>query len=277
MYRCLSPGDFLGKVVRRQVLTGLSITETRHPARARMPRHCHEYAYFCLIRRGTYQEEYGGRQRLCSPGMLAFHPFQELHAEHTGAEEVWSFNIEITPDWARGLGGTVSSLDQPFDCHAGPAMSLALRLFDEFKQFDASSPLIVEGLTLELLGVCDRQASGETVVPRWLRHVSELLRDRCAESWSLCDIAAESGVHPGYLATAFRRHYGCTIGEFVRRQRVARACRDLAGSDVPLADVALQAGFADQSHFTRTFKRQTGLTPAAYRKLAAHAAKRSKS
>jgi AraC family transcriptional regulator len=277
MDRCLSPGNFFGKVVRRRVSAGLSFTETRHPARTRMPRHCHESAQFCLIRRGTFQQEYRGRQRSCAPDTLVFNPIHEMHAEQTGAEEVWSFIIEIAPDWARGLAGTVSALDQPFDCQGGPAMSLALRAFDEFQHFDASSPLIVEGLTLELLGVCDRQAKGEAVVPRWLRHVNERLRARCAESWSLRDIATEAGVHPGYLATAFRRHYGCTIGEFVRQERVARACRDLAGSDVPLADIASQAGFADQSHFTRTFKRQTGLTPAAYRKLTARTAKRSKS
>jgi AraC family transcriptional regulator len=84
-------------------------------------------------------------------------------------------------------------------------------------------------------------------------------------------------VHPGYLASAFRRHFGCTIGEFVRRQRIALACRALTDGDAPLADVAIEAGFADQSHFTRTFKRQLGMTPAAYRKTTTRRADRSKS
>ena len=66
-------------------------------------------------------------------------------------------------------------------------------------------------------------------------------------------------------------------GEYVRRQRIALACRSLAESDMPLADVAIEAGFADQSHFTRTFKRQLGVTPAAYRRQADSKARRSKS
>lgn len=209
--------------------------------------------------------------------MLAFHPPMEMHAEHVGGEEVSSFNIEITPSWARGYVGRALPLDQPFDCSAGPVVGLAVRVLDEFEHFDASSPLIVEGLMLELLGVCDRQARGAGTVPRWLRGVSDLLRERCCDSLTLAEIAAEAGVHPGHLATAFRRHFGCTIGEFVRRQRIALACRALAESETPLADVALAAGFADQSHFTRVFRRQLGLTPAAYRKTSARASKRSKS
>ncbi len=277
MCQCLSPGGFLGKVVRQQACAGLSLTETRHPAGARLPRHCHERAYFCFIRRGTYREEYGNRQRFCGPHMLAFHPPMEVHAEHVDAEEVCSFNIEITSLWVRGSAGRALPLSEPFDCHAGPAVGLAVRILDEFNCFDASSPLIIEGLTLELLGVCDRQVRCETAPPRWLRRVSELLRERCTDSWNLAAVAAEAGVHPGYLATSFRRHFGCTIGDFVRRQRIALACRALTEDDTPLADVALRAGFADQSHFTRAFKRELGLTPAAYRKATSRSADRSKS
>ncbi|HET6326930.1 MAG TPA: AraC family transcriptional regulator [Planctomycetaceae bacterium] len=277
MCQRLLPGDFLGTVVRRQVCAGLSLTETRHPAGTSLPRHCHERAYFCLIRRGTYREEYGDRQRSCGPHMLAFHPPMEVHAEHFDAEEVCSFNIEITPSWSRVLASGTLPLSRPFDCQAGPALGLAVRILDEFEHFDASSPLIVEGLMLELLGVRDRQVRGEMAPPRWLRNVSDLLRERCTQPWSLTDVAAEAGVHPGYLASAFRRHLGCTIGEFVRRERIALACRALADAETPLADVALLAGFADQSHFTRVFKRQLGLTPAAYRKTTARSSGRSKS
>jgi AraC family transcriptional regulator len=273
----LAGGQFLGELIRRHAFAGLSLTETRYPPGARLPRHCHEHAYFCLIRRGTYWEEYDGRQRACGPLMLAFHPPEEMHAEHFDGEEVLSFNIEITPSWVRGFAGAALPLDRPFDAQGGPAVALAVRLFDEFEHLDASSSLIIEGLILELLGLCDRDRRGGTAVPRWLWRVRDVLTERCADTFTLADLAAEGRVHPGYLAVSFRRHFGCTVGEYVRRQRVALACRHLAGSDAPLADVALLAGFADQSHLTRTFKRQLGLTPAAYRKMTARAAGRSKS
>jgi AraC family transcriptional regulator len=277
MIQRLGCGQFLGELLRCHSFSGLSLTETRYPPGACLPRHCHEYAYFCLIRRGTYREEYGGRQRWCGPLMLAFHPPEEMHAEHFDGEEVRSFNVEITPSWVRGFADAALPLDQPFDTRGGPSVGVAVRLFDEFMHFDASSQLIIEGLMIELLGLCDREVRSAAAVPHWLWCVREQLTDRCAEALTLAELAAEAKVHPGYLTSAFRRHFGCTVGEYVRRQRVALACRHLAGSDTPLADVALLAGFADQSHFTRTFKRQLGFTPAAYRKMTARAAGRSKS
>src|SRR5262245_6085909 len=95
----LSGGQFLGELIRSVPIAGLTLSETRYRAGACLPRHCHEHAYFCLIRQGTYREEYGGRQRACGPRMLAFHPPEEVHAEHFDGEEVRSFNIEIMPSW----------------------------------------------------------------------------------------------------------------------------------------------------------------------------------
>jgi AraC family transcriptional regulator len=75
-----------------------------------------------------------------------------------------------------------------------------------------------------------------------------------------------AGWRNSYLATAFRRHLLCTPGEYVRRLRIQLACRRLvAGS--PLCEIALDAGFAHQSHFCRVFKTATGMTPTAYRRL----------
>jgi AraC family transcriptional regulator len=250
------------------------LNETCHRAGASLPRHSHKHAYFCLVRRGTYREEYGNQRRTCAPQTLAFHPPEEVHAQHFDREEVWSFNVEITAAWARRFADRELPFNRPFDCTGGPAAGLAVRLFDEFENFDTSSPLIIEGLTLELLGICDRQSRSETTIPRWLRRVSELLRERCAAAWSLADVAAEAGVHPVYLAGAFRRHFGCTVGQYVRQQRIALACRQLAGTSNPLAEIAATTGFADQSHFNRVFKRHVGLTPAAYRRLSS--LKRSK-
>jgi AraC family transcriptional regulator len=93
------------------------------------------------------------------------------------------------------------------------------------------------------------------------------LRARFRENLSLDEVARTAGVHPAHLARSFRCHFRCSAGEYVRRLRVEHACRELCRRDTPLAAVALEAGFGDQSHLTVVFKRHTGLTPAAYRKL----------
>jgi AraC family transcriptional regulator len=78
-------------------------------------------------------------------------------------------------------------------------------------------------------------------------------------------IAAAAGIHPVHLARVFRRHCGYTLGDYVRKLRVDFAARQLLATDEPLAGIAFAAGFSDQSHFTKVFKRQTGMTPADFR------------
>jgi AraC family transcriptional regulator len=268
MLERLPGGRYLGELVRHRAVGGLTLTETRYAPGTRLPRHSHEHGYFCLVRRGTYREEYAGRQRSCGPLTLAFHPPGEPHAEQFGRAEVWSFNVEITAPGLGRAGGPC--LDRPFDTRGGPLVGLAVRLYQEFADPDAASPLIIEGLTLELLGHSARAATPghQAAAPAWLRRVRDRLAEGCTAPPGLAELAAEAGVHPGHLAAAFRRHFGCSAGEFARRRRVALACRQLTATDRPLAEVALLAGFADQSHLTRTFRQLLGVTPAAYRRAA---------
>src|SRR5262249_13305250 len=78
-------------------------------------------------------------------------------------------------------------------------------------------------------------------------------------------IAGSVGIHPAHLARVFRQFHGCAMADFVRKLRIEYACRRLTTSDAPLAGIALAAGFSDQSHFSNTFKRWMGMTPAAFR------------
>ncbi len=82
----------------------------------------------------------------------------------------------------------------------------------------------------------------------------------------LVTLAAIAGVHRVHVARAFRDHLGCTVGDYVRRLRVRCACELLTATAVPLTDVAMRAGFFDQSHMTRVVKRFLGVTPASLRR-----------
>jgi AraC family transcriptional regulator len=141
-----------------------------------------------------------------------------------------------------------------------------IRLHREFRCFDSLSPVAIEGLGLELLAVTCRSSGAASRRPRWLEQAREIVHERCAEPMSVTAIAHEVGVHPVHLAQVFRREFGQTCGDYIRRRRIELACRRLVTTDDPLADIALDAGFADQSHFSRTFRRVVGTTPADYRR-----------
>ena len=132
---------------------------------------------------------------------------------------------------------------------------------------DSAAKLAIEGLAIELLAEASRQRSAKVrTVPSWLREAREMIIEHFPDALPLTEIAAAVGVHPVYLATAFREKFGITIGEFVRKLRIENACDELVKGDLPLATIALQAGFVDQSHFSKTFKSYVGTTPARYRK-----------
>jgi AraC family transcriptional regulator len=73
-------------------------------------------------------------------------------------------------------------------------------------------------------------------------------------------------VHPVHLARVFRLTYGTPVGSYLRGLRLAWAAGRLTDSEDTIAQIALEAGFFDQSHFTRTFRQYFGLTPQAYRR-----------
>src|SRR5205085_2075534 len=103
-------------------------------------------------------------------------------------------------------------------------------------------------------------------VPDWLGRVREVLHEEFERNLSLADLVEVAGVHEGHLTRAFREHFGSSVGEYARSIRVRAAARRLVTSQDALADIALCAGFYDQSHFTRVFRRTLGMTPLEWRR-----------
>jgi AraC family transcriptional regulator len=138
---------------------------------------------------------------------------------------------------------------------------LFLRMYYKFREMDDESLRKLEQALLEGRSVSD---TGRRF-PQWLERVRNILEQRFAEPYKLSEIAAEAGVHPVHLAREFRKYYGTSVGEYLRRVRIEYACRELIGSNAAVTNIAFAAGFADQSHFSRTFKRLCGTTPGRYR------------
>jgi AraC family transcriptional regulator len=232
-----------------------------------IPPHEHAAAYFDFVLEGFCREVVHGQTRQRGRGSLAFHPAGEAHTNrwHDGAArcfqiEAGSTLLERLQVYSPTLGESVFFTD-------GPARWLVQRLYDEFRCTDDVSALAVEGLTLELLAEGARRSPSqvERTPPRWLRQVRDLLHDGFRQRLTLDGIAGSVGVHPAHLARVFRQRHGCTVGDYVRRLRIEYACHCLRTSDTALATIALAAGFSDQSHFSRVFKRQTGMSPAVFR------------
>ena len=146
---------------------------------------------------------------------------------------------------------------------------LGWQIAKELECGDAYSGLALEGLTLELLA-CAGRAATAGMSPRdvtWLRVVRDLLHDSTPSTVSLRELGDVVGRHPAQVARAFRHAYGVSVATYSRSLRLEWATVAVATTDDPLTRIALEAGFADQSHFTRSFRRHHGVTPGRYRQL----------
>lgn len=264
----LSAGCFPSQIVGSVRLAPFVLTETVYAAGTYLPKHSHERACFILVLRGTFDEIYERRGRACEPLSLIFRPAQETHSDRFHAHGGRCLNVEIDPQWLARVNADSPALSDSADFRGGEFSRLATRIYGEYRQPDEVSHLSLEALFLEIAARAARRTRGAacaTRTPRWLEQARDLIHAQFREPLTLTGIAAFVNVHPVHFASVFQESYHCTVGEYIRRLKIEYACRELSRSDTPLVEIALDAGFYDQSHFSRTFKRLTGMTPTAYR------------
>jgi len=264
-------GCFAAKILKSNRVSDFTLTETLYPARLTLPKHSHERACFSFVLKGGFTEKYGNKIRQCEPSKVIYLPSGETHSDNFLSVGARALHVEIDLRWQMRFGEFTALLADSTDFQGGIIASLFYKLYQEFgAKTDGATPLVIEGLILEIIAASLRNITEKTTKKgrvKDLERVRDFLHAHFAEQNSLARIAELTGMQPTYLARAFRHRYGCTVGEYVRRLRIEFACRELSDSEKPLASIAQNAGFFDQSHFSKTFKLLTGQSPAAYRKL----------
>lgn len=252
---------------------GFNLTESLYQPKLRMPRHTHESASFSLVLQGAYTEIYEQKSRYCQPSTIIIHPPQESHSVDFADSKSRILNIKIDHQRYQQICEHSKVLNYPRSLLNRETIYLINRLYREFSRKDEVSSLAIEGLILEILAEVSRKQNygkkSSDKFPLWIKEVNDFLQSNFAKSFTLEEIAKIADVHSVHLARVFREKYGCTIGEYVRKLRIEFACRQIK-KDMPMSEIALSAGFADQSHFTRIFKSQIGITPTEYKKTRAN-------
>jgi AraC family transcriptional regulator len=246
-------------------------TEAWFPPGAYLPPHIHDRTCFAVMLDGAFDVTFRAKAFECPPASVHTEPRGERHANRIGSGG--AHVVVLQPDPAREalLRPLAPILDRATQVrHAGIA-GLAAGVTREMDGGDSLSPLAIEGLGLEMLVAAaraDERGAGARA-PGWLRPAQEYLHAHRFEGIRLADVARVAGVHPAQLARVFRRYLRSSVAGYVRRLRLEWAAIELARTETPVAALAARAGFADQSHFTRAFRRWAGATPGRFR--AAHA------
>jgi signal transduction histidine kinase/DNA-binding LacI/PurR family transcriptional regulator/AraC-like DNA-binding protein len=111
-----------------------------------------------------------------------------------------------------------------------------------------------------------RQHSLGRATQRYVRQAMGCIHTYYAESLTREDIANHVGLSPDYLTDCFRQELGVTPITYLRRYRIHQACELLKNTHLTITQVAASVGFSESAHFSRTFQREVGMTPRAYRR-----------
>ena len=184
---------------------------------------------------------------------------------------------QLYPEW-------IHMLDEPFKWDI-PVLRLPLyesryvtdtieKMKRELTQLQPSSSLLFRHQMVELLLHAHRQSQhnkyliheNETPIRRKIADIARYLNDHLADPLSLSDVAQQFYISPFYLSRIFKETTGFTYSNYINLTRIKEAQRLLRESTLPISEIAMQCGFDNFSHFGKTFKKVSHVSPREYRK-----------
>ena len=228
-------------------------------------RHSHDTSNLIYVIAGEHWSGFSRGGDTCAPRTVRYLPAGEPHENYfpVGCR---CLHIELRQPILELAAEHGQMICLPGELAGSSATALGARLHREFRQKDDLSRLDIEAVILQLL-LADGQGSTQRrgFVPSWLARIREMLQEQQHPRLTLAELSRCAGRHPVQISRQFHRHFGCTISEYMRRVRMARAQSMLSCRDLEVAEIALACGFSDQSHFTTAFRRLTGMPPHRYR------------
>ncbi|MBN8229612.1 AraC family transcriptional regulator [Corallococcus macrosporus] len=244
------------------------------------PKHSHDVFSLVAYDAGAQSMQLQGQRVLASVGSLLAVSTGEMHEGRAADSTIgWAYRILYVPpalliraaEETGAPAGTLPGFASPM-LQDAVLMERFTVTFDALKD-GAVSLLEREERLLGLLVALLRRHSGlpyrrrATACERGVKRARELLEAHPTRNLSLEALARVAGLSPWHLVRAFHRQFGQTPQVFQRALRL-RLAQELLAGPLPMVEVALAAGFTDQSHLIKHFGRTLGVTPGEYRAAA---------
>ncbi|KAA9340364.1 helix-turn-helix transcriptional regulator [Larkinella humicola] len=260
----LQTGNYSGQILDPRQADGLLIGRTVYqPQTAQSPWHYHQNAHISFLLQGRCQEQkQPGVSIHRTAGDIVFMHAGQAHQITTTVFPSQNLNVEISRAFLSRFDLQESTCNQTLATHPF-ARVLLVNLYREWTRQDALDPACAM-LLLDLIGSSPDTFSARQ--PTWMRLAEQRLRDQWQIPPTLAELASLAQVHPVTLSKGFHKYKGCTLGTYLRRLKIEQAIGLIHTAKNSLSEIAFLCGFADQSHFIRTFRELTGLLPSAYKK-----------
>jgi AraC family transcriptional regulator len=222
------------------------LRQTTYSPGLRQPRHSHDYSNVTVIVGGMLEEASDGGTYRAEGGSVVLKAAGCEHETRVSGFGARTISIRLTGGVREG---TWRWFEEPEVVRAGLALHR--------EPGDAAAMALVEAVL---------HAHRETQAPPpWLAPLRKVLDENFDRSLRFDVLARDAGLHPVYVARAFKRHVGMSMSEYVRAARVRHARHLLTSSRRSIDAIAGEAGFTDASHLCHTFSALLGVTPRGYR------------
>lgn len=228
-----------------------------------------------FIRSGGGHVNLDGVNTVLMPGSLVNIPPGHVHAfRFEKGTQGWVTTIadELLDDLFTRVGHVHRDLGGAGVIKADAAMARVFaQIWQEFSSQSKARALVLRGLSATLLGWVARRMSRDTPEPQTstesnlVQRLSELIEAHFLEHWQVSDYAKALAISPTHLSRLARASSGHSALRMIEARMMREARRNLAYTHLSISTIAYSLGYSDPAYFTRAFKRDTGLSPKAFR------------
>jgi AraC family transcriptional regulator len=244
-------------MVAAHTACGQHLTLTSHRAGDEIPPHRHANDYICIVLNGGFGEVHSlDCVERNSGSVFAYHA-GETHHDRFGPRGAMCVNLHFDAGDRRieGIDGLCST---PLRLAADRlAFELAAQWTEELSMASLAAEILAE------IGMLD-SPSAESA--GWVRRIVEAICDEPRRRWTLRELADIADRHPVRVAQAFRAQSGMSLGAYQRLRRLVSLSLALRSATSPLAILACDFGYCDQSHMNSEFRAAFGISPGMYRR-----------
>lgn len=262
----LLPSKFLGQTKCIYQSDTVIVSNVQYNKPVSEDWHFHDRPHISLYLQGGNSESRKKKEIETKPGIVTCYNMYELHKNKKGFYPTKVLNIEFKNDFFLKYDLAFTHFKQAQYNNPDIKFSL-LKIYNECLTNDCYSKTSADLTLLSLFNVSENDSYLKIIIPSWLNTLKEILHDRLDEFVSLKELSEELKIHPVTISKYFPVYFNCTFGEYMRKIKVEKSLELLKNSSYNLVEISNICGFADQSHFIRTFKSYTSFLPSTYRKL----------
>ncbi|MET6997498.1 helix-turn-helix domain-containing protein [Chitinophaga defluvii] len=260
----LAAGTYVGTKVKERIFGAVITSETSFVPNMASAWHFHVNPHFSHILEGGSKEvKKGGTDKQYAGTGLYYHPgVAHQNVDYLPGTRI--FNMELTDDFFKTFGLSYPPPSLMFGDKHQLNTSGLVRIMKEHYLNDTVSAIAMDQLCIDLIAPSQQDFH---CFPEWAKKIRDIMYDNWDTPLSLPFLAAQLDLHPVTISRYFARYFRCSAGEYLRKIKVERAISLIKQEQTSLTDIAYECGFTDQAHFTKTFRRITGMLPNQYRKI----------